>query len=214
MGKRNSKKSERSKKDGMLKNTLAINKKKKKNNYINNETLFQEIKVYLEEVKKFKEGKLPSKPKITEYIGNCILLIAEKLSSRPNFSNYSYRDEMVCDGIENCLLYIENFDPNKSSNPFAYFTQIIYYAYLRRIQKEKKQNFIKMKLTQDMDSKGHMREWTKNIGADETGNPYADAFKLSEKDIEYFEKIAEKKPEKPSKKKIKKTILDECFGDD
>ena len=78
------------------------------------------------------------KPRVSEYIGECIYKIATRLSTKPNFINYSYRDEMICDGIENCLQYIDNFNPDKSNNPFAYFTQIIYFAFLRRIQKEKK----------------------------------------------------------------------------
>ena len=66
-----------------------------------------------------------------------VFKIANGLSYRPNFINYTYRQEMISDGIENCLQYIHNFDPEKSKNPFAYFTQIIYYAFIRRIQKEK-----------------------------------------------------------------------------
>jgi hypothetical protein len=76
--------------------------------------------------------------------------IAEGLSHKPNFINYTYRDEMMSDGIENCLMYFDNFDPTKSKNPFAYFTQIIYYAFLRRIQKEKKQLYVKYKATEQM----------------------------------------------------------------
>jgi hypothetical protein len=74
--------------------------------------------------------------------------IAEGLSHKPNFINYTYRDEMISDGIENCLMYFENFDPSKSKNPFAYFTQVIYFAFLRRIQKEKKQLYVKYKATE------------------------------------------------------------------
>ena len=85
-------------------------------------------------------------PQITNYLGECILKIANHLSYRPNFINYTYREEMISDGIENCLQYIDRFDPAKSSNPFAYFTQIIYYAFVRRITKEKKQQQIKEKL--------------------------------------------------------------------
>ena len=85
-------------------------------------------------------------PPIPEYIGECFYKIATHLSYRPNFINYTYREEMIGDGIENCVQYIHNFDPNKSNNPFAYFTQIIYYAFLRRIQKEKKQLEIKTKI--------------------------------------------------------------------
>ena len=85
-------------------------------------------------------------PPVTNYIGECFLKIATHLSYRPNFINYTYRDEMISDGIENCLQYVKNFNPEKSKNPFAYFTQIIYYAFLRRIQKEKKQLEIKNKI--------------------------------------------------------------------
>jgi len=82
-------------------------------------------------------------PPVTNYIGECFYKIATHLSYRPNFINYTYRDEMISDGIENCLQYVKNFNPEKSKNPFAYFTQIIYYAFLRRIQKEKKQAHVK-----------------------------------------------------------------------
>ena len=89
-------------------------------------------------------GKQP--PPVTNYIGECFLKIATHLSYRPNFINYTYKDEMISDGIENCLQYASNFNPEKSKNPFAYFTQIIYYAFLRRIQKEKKQTHVKNKV--------------------------------------------------------------------
>ena len=85
-------------------------------------------------------------PPVTNYIGECFLKIATHLSYRPTFINYTYRDEMISDGIENCLQYVKNFNPEKSKNPFAYFTQIIYYAFLRRIAKEKKQSHIKNKM--------------------------------------------------------------------
>ena len=93
-----------------------------------------------------QKNKKESKPDVTNYIGECFLKIANHLSYRPNFINYTYRDDMISDGIENCLQYMRNFNPEKSKNPFAYFTQIIYYAFIRRIQKEKKQMQIKSKL--------------------------------------------------------------------
>ena len=95
-----------------------------------------------------EQGK--PQPPVTNYIGECFLKIANHLSYRPNFINYTYRDEMISDGIENCLQYVHNFNPDKSNNPFAYFTQIIYYAFLRRIQKEKKQSHVKNKLIENM----------------------------------------------------------------
>ena len=88
-------------------------------------------------------------PPVTNYIAECFLKIATHLSYRPNFINYTYRDEMISDGIENCLQYVANFNPEKSNNPFAYFTQIIYYAFLRRIAKEKKQTHVKNKMIEN-----------------------------------------------------------------
>ena len=82
------------------------------------------------------------KPRVSNYIGDCFLKIANGLSHKPNFMNYTFKDDMVSDGIENCLQYIHNFNPDKSNNPFAYFTQIIYYAFIRRIQRENKQTHV------------------------------------------------------------------------
>lgn len=114
------------------------------NHYVDNKKLYACIIEYRELVLHAKEHSL-KKPRIPNYIGHCILMIANRLSTKPNFVNYSYKDEMISDGVENCICYIDNFDPLKSSNPFAYFTQIIYYAFLRRILKEKKQLYIKHK---------------------------------------------------------------------
>jgi hypothetical protein len=86
------------------------------------------------------------RPAIPNYIGECILKISTRLATRPNFNNYTYLDDMILDGVENCIQYLHNFDPDKSKNPFAYFTQIIYYAFLRRIMKERKQSYIKTKI--------------------------------------------------------------------
>ena len=113
--------------------------------YVDNKQFFEEMKKWKVVVNEAEELGDP-KPPVTDYIGDCFLKIAEHLSYRPNFINYPYREEMVGDGIENCLMYASNFDPEKSKNPFSYFTQIIYYAFLRRIQKEKKQLDIKTKI--------------------------------------------------------------------
>lgn len=93
----------------------------------------------------------PPPPPVSDYMGECFYKIATHLSYRPNFINYTYREEMVGDGIENCIRYAKNFNPEKSKNPFAYFTQIIYYAFLRRIAKEKKQTTIKEKIVKNTD---------------------------------------------------------------
>ena len=119
--------------------------KRKTENYVNNRDFLDALMVYRKEVAAAEaEGKV--KPRVPPYIGECFLKIATHLSYKPNFVNYMFREDMICDGIENCLTYIHNFDPEKSTNPFAYFTQIIYFAFLRRISKEKKQLEIKTKI--------------------------------------------------------------------
>ena len=119
--------------------------RKKSEHYVNNKELLEALIVYRAKVAHAKENDLP-KPRITNYLGECFLKIATHLSYKPNFVNYMFREDMISDGIENCVQYIHNFDPEKSKNPFAYFTQIIHYAFLRRIQKEKKQLEIKTKI--------------------------------------------------------------------
>jgi len=119
--------------------------KKKSEHYVNNKELLAALIDYRAEVAVAKAKDLP-KPRISNYLGECFLKIATHLSYKPNFVNYMFRDDMISDGIENCVQYIHNFDPAKSKNPFAYFTQIIHYAFLRRIQKEKKQLEIKTKI--------------------------------------------------------------------
>ena len=119
--------------------------KKKSEHYVNNKELLAALIDYRAEVAVAKTKDL-TKPRISNYLGECFLKIATHLSYKPNFVNYMFRDDMISDGIENCVQYIHNFDPNKSRNPFAYFTQIIHYAFLRRIQKEKKQLEIKTKI--------------------------------------------------------------------
>ena len=123
----------------------SMNKKTQKEHYVNNKEFLAAMIEYRKSIRKAKREK-QERPPVTDYIGSCFLKIANHLSYRPNFINYTFRDDMISDGIENCLQYLDNFNPEKSNNPFAYFTQIIYYAFVRRIQKEKKQVTIKQKL--------------------------------------------------------------------
>ena len=118
---------------------------KRKQHYVDNKKFLEEITKYRQEVDSAKLND-KEKPRITHYLAECFLKIATHLSYRPNFINYMYKEDMISDGVENCVQYIDNFDPAKSKNPFAYFTQIIYYAFLRRIAKEKRQMDIRDKL--------------------------------------------------------------------
>jgi len=124
---------------------MARKSTKKKEHYVDNKKFLAELIIYRQQIAEAEEAGDP-KPRVSNYIGECFLKIATHLSYRPNFINYMYRDDMIGDGIENCIQYIHNFDPEKSKNPFAYFTQIVYYAYLRRIAKEKRQQSIREKI--------------------------------------------------------------------
>jgi len=115
-----------------------------KKHYVNNKTLYEEMIKY-KEATAIASGLGKQKPQIPRYVGECLMMICSKLSTKPNFMNYSYRDDMISDGIENCVHAVHNFDPAKSNNPFAYFTQIAWNAFIRRITSEKKQSYIKHK---------------------------------------------------------------------
>ena len=166
---------------------------KKTNHYIDNKQFLQALIDYKEACDKVEED-----PPIPNYIGECFYKIAEHLSRKPNFISYSFRDEMISDGIENCLMYFRNFDPNKSKNPFAYFTQIIYYAFLRRITKEKKQLYVKYKATEQY---GLIEEF------EEMPNGGLRQFELYDNIAEFIQTFEEnKKKKKEAKKGIEKFI--------
>ena len=165
----------------------------KKQHYVDNKLFFAEMEKWKSEIDESDEvDDLP--PMVTEYMGECFYKIATHLSYRPNFINYTYREEMIGDGIENCIRYAKNFNPEKSRNPFAYFTQIIYYAFIRRITKEKKQTSIKQKIIDNTSTKTYdIMEGDDDVYS----NTYMEFLRdnLEEKDIP-----------KPKRKKSKKGI--------
>ena len=122
-----------------------MGRRKRSEHYVNNKEFLAALIKHRENIE-IAEIQGKEKPRIPRYIGECFLKIATHLSFKPNFVNYMFKEDMISDGIENCVQYIHNFNPEKSQNPFAYFTQIIHYAFLRRIQKEKKQLEIKNKI--------------------------------------------------------------------
>lgn len=167
-----------------------------KNEYINNQDFLNALINYKSVVLESKNNNSP-KPRIPNYIGECFLKIANNLAKRPNFYNYTYKDEMISDAIENCLMYFENFDPQKSSNPFAYFTQICWYAFVRRIDKEKKQQYIKYKATESF---GVLDEEELRELGDDTRLPQLELYQNMYSFIEQYEsKEEKKKPEKKNK---------------
>jgi len=195
--------------------TTTIVKTKEKH-YVNNEHFLEEMVVFREAVKE-AEATNGERPRVPEYIGECLFKIATHLARKPNFANYTFKEDMVSDGIENCLLYIDNFDPEKSKNPFAYFTQIIYYAFLRRIQKEKKHLYIKYKSMDNLiisalvenNGEEYVTAGLNGVLHDAYSEEFISDF------INAFEANKEKKvaAAKPRKKK-KETVFDEFLEND
>ena len=146
----------------------GMTKRKRSEHYVNNKEFLAALIAYRED-REIAEAKGLPRPVIPRYIGECFLKIATHLSFKPNFVNYMFKDDMVSDGIENCVQYIHNFNPEKSQNPFAYFTQIIHYAFLRRIQSEKRQLEIKNKI---LEKSGYSEVFDDNNTLD--GSNYSD----------------------------------------
>ena len=168
----------------------------KKKHYVDNEKFFLEIKKWKQRVVDAREVDEPDPPS-TEFMGECFLKISENLAWRPNFINYTFRDDLVSDGIENCLLYAHNFDPKKSKNPYSYFTQIIHHAYVRRITKEKKQMHIRYRIIE----KEQLKEQLENI--EDNSHVMVKQFKNY---LELHDKYAENP--QPTKKLKKKSRLE------
>ena len=152
----------------MVIRTGMARRRTKNEHYVNNKEFLAALIRYQEDI---EIAKLQDKPKpvIPRYIGECFLKIANHLSFKPNFVNYMFKEDMISDGIENCVQYIHNFNPEKSQNPFAYFTQIIHYAFLRRIQREKRQLEIKNKI---IEKSGYQEVFDDNNQID--GSNYSD----------------------------------------
>lgn len=172
---------------------------KKPAEYVNNKTLYTEMLKYRNSVREAEAAGSP-KPRIPDYIGECILMISTRLCNKPNFIGYSYRDEMIADGIENCIMYgVDKFDPDKFTNPFAYFTQIIKWAFVRRIQKEKKQQYIKNKNMQHVVLNQQLAD-----------NSYVETSKDYDQFISEFERGIQTKKAKAAKARGANNTID-CF---
>jgi hypothetical protein len=167
--------------------------RRKTRNYVNNPDFYIAMIEYKKLCIEAEESGEPI-PVVTDYIAKCIHDISNRLALKPNFISYPFRDEMVADGLENALLAIKNFNPDKSKNPFAYFTQIIYFAFLRRIAKEKKQLYIKFKMLE------------KQMNFDDGSNPH---FAEAQIKNHYMADFIRKYEEGIAKKKEDKRLKDE-----
>ena len=181
-----------------------------KKHYVKNADLYAAMVEYRKAVTEAIE-KGEQKPRVPFYIGECIMKIATHLAFKPNFSNYPFREEMISDGIENCLQYIGNFDPGKSQNPFAYFTQIIYFAFIRRIQKEKKYLYTKYAAIERanlMDETSDVQESDKR-----SGSRFNDDVSYGEWSQEQMEKFMTSFDESRQKRKKRKKTIDKVEQD-
>lgn len=176
--------------------------------YINNKTLFESLVKYRDSVHAAKAaGTTP--PRIPEYIGECFYKIATRLSTKYKYVNYTFRDEMIADAIENCVAAIHNFDPSKSNNPFAYFTQIIGNAFIRRIMKEKKQTYVKYKYMQKMMADGTLASQQEVDEIKEIDSSFASMDRVNDliRDYENYMQNTREKSRK-AKKGIEKFVED------
>ncbi len=177
---------------------MAKRKKVSKLHYVDNAKFLEAMTEYKRDYNlALKNNK--ELPPVSEYLGSVFLKIAQRLSFRPNFINYTFKNDMISDGIENCLHYIHNFNPEKSNNPFAYFTQIIYYAFIRRIQKEKKQLYIKYKTMQNVEQ-GSDFDGDANVSIDDYRN--SDFKTMVDDFVDNFEKSKKKKQIKKSENNL------------
>jgi hypothetical protein len=193
-------------------------KAKEKPHYVNNKDFSTAVVEYCVTCKE-EQAKGNSRPIIPDYIAQCFLRIAEGLSHKANFVRYTYREEMVMDAVENCLKAIENYDVDAATrsglpNAFAYFTQISWYAFLRRIQKEKKQQDIKMKFISEADLSEfmHENEGDNGDGVEHT-SPFLDTLRqridvVKEADAQFKEYVKEEK-----KRKRRAVIVDSDLSD-
>lgn len=190
--------------------------KKKKNHYVDNQRFLAEIIEYKKKVVEAKEQGI-EKPRVSEYMGKCIYLIAENLSHKPRFMNYSFRDELVSDAIENCFLYFDNFNPAISQNPFAYFTQIIYYAFHRRISKEEKNRYIMYKKFQEsiLDTTQQFEGFiidSHSLLLDSADNHVMNT-QMYDNINDFIDRFEGREAEKKEKRKAAKEGLDKFFGE-
>jgi hypothetical protein len=172
---------------------------KKNKNYVDNAALLKALNEYKKAIRKAKKDDLP-KPRIPEYVGEAILKIAQHLSFRPQFINYSTREDFVSAAVLTCIKYIENFNPKISKNAFAYFTQICWFSNIQYIQKEKKQSYVKNKLLSESAMDSFALQQYDSVG--EGTNTYFDHLR-KDYNPEFSESI-DKKIEKRKKKKTEK----------
>lgn len=174
---------------------------KEKLHYVNNKEFYEAIKIHINQCN-FAENVGEDEPKVTEYLGECFFKIAQRIATKPNFANYTFKEDMILDGVENCLRYIRNFNPDKSNNPFSYFTTVITYSFIRRIEKEKKYTYIKLKA---MENELYKHDSIGNLNSFDTSNFSIDGETMYENFFQFIEEYEKSRKNKNEKKRKPKT---------
>ena len=169
--------------------------------FVDNEKFYNEMVSWKQALYKNRENGSDERPEIPEYIGECIWKIAFRYATKPNWRN-SYNEDMVGDAVEECIKYLDRFDETKSKNPFSYFTQIVYYSFLRKISSEKKQLYIKYKVILNSEIDDFFE-------GDESDVAYSKEDLLSrfqaKEFIDYYEKNVKRSRKKNKKEKVANT---------
>ena len=169
--------------------------------FVDNEKFYEEMVSWKQALYKNREQGIDERPVIPEYIGECIWKIAFRYATKPNWRN-SYNEDMVGDAVEECIKYLDRFDETKYKNPFSYFTQIVYYSFLRKISSEKKQLYIKYKVILNSEIDDFFE-------GDESDVAYSKEDLLSrfqaKEFIDYYEKNVKRSRKKNKKEKVANT---------
>ncbi len=189
------------------------NKQKPISDYINNEEFLQAILEHKEQLKEWREGKRVEKPLVSEYLGRSFWKLAENYSYNRSFIKYPFRQDMVMDAVYFCLKYIDTFNPEKTKNPFAYFTTACHNAFLQKIEKEKKYLYTKYKAIENSEifneegvEDGRKKPTSSNDGITDYSQDKRNEF------VEKFEKRLEEKrleKENKDKKKAQENVINE-----
>ena len=176
--------------------------------YVSNKQFLEAMKARRIAVQEALAAGRP-KPKISDYIGLCILQIANNLGKKRNFARYGYKEEMISDAVVVCMNYLDNFNPDVSSNPFSYFTQVCNYAFINRITAEKEEQYIKYRSTLDTITSGELA-----TDEDLDNSHLFDNIKLETQYMEDFVEDFERKKQKTDLQKLnEKTGLERFFDD-
>lgn len=170
--------------------------------YVNNKEMYEHCKVYHAACQEaLAQGK--EYPQIPEPIAAAILQIATRMMNNYNFINYTYKDEMAADGVLKCIVKAHRFDPNKSDNPFAFFSQIVWNEAVERIKKERHQTSVKARFIRNKMSDEFISH-AGDIEDPDASNAFVEFLRDNDVLVDYYEVQRE---EKAKERKIHPSLV-------